>query len=378
MYYIWKYNPNHKMKKIIIISFIALAIAISFQCTKSKPNTKAEAIKLELPETPYAYNVSQSPTGNSINLYEDGSVIDNKKATVGRVLFYDKALSLHNNIACASCHLQKAGFADVSAFSNGFNGETTTRNSMAISNLFEERSIGYFWDLREKKIESMVLKPIENHIEMGFDRVDLIAEKISNLTYYKELFKKYYGDEDINTKRIQESLGTFLFSIVSTNSKFDEGLKNNFANYTTQEKNGKALFLANNCNSCHLISKTPLFPSSYGGGNGGSNTVGNIGLEATNSDNGIGGSYKIPRLKNIALTAPYMHDGRFKTLEEVLEHYSHNIKPNPNLSSNLKVTNGTPKQFNFSPQNKLDLIAFLNTLTDQNLLIDPKFSNPFR
>ncbi len=206
---------------------------------------------------------------------------------------------------------------------------------------------------------------------MGFERIDLIAEKVSNLSYYKELFKKYYGDEEVTSKRIQESLGNFLFSIVSNNSKFDLGIKTNFSNFSPEELRGKALFTNNGCQNCHLLSS--MFPSAYGT----VNKSGNIGLDAADIDKGNNGSYKIPRLKNVAITGPYMHDGRFKTLDEVLEHYSGNIKNNPNLSANLKVSNA-PRKFNFTEQNKLDLIAFLNTLTDETMITDPKFSTPFR
>jgi cytochrome c peroxidase len=369
------------MKKIIIPSFIILILAISFNCSKNISSPDQTKVKFELPETPYAYNISQTPAGIKSNFYEDNTLINNNKATIGRVLFYDKALSINNTVACANCHLQNVGFADVTAFSVGFEEKNTVRNSIGINNLFDERNIGYFWDLRETKIEDMVLKPIANHIEMGFERIDLIAEKVSNLTYYKELFKKYYGDEAVTSKRIQESLGNFLFSIVSNNSKFDIGVQTNFANFTNQEKNGKTLFVNNGCNNCHMISSS--FPTGYGSGggsnNGGLNKTGNIGLDVVDMDKGNNGAYKIPRLKNVAKTAPYMHDGRFNTLAEVLDHYSTDIKSNPSLSANLKVIGtNNPKKFNFSEQNKLDLIAFLNTLTDETLCTDPKFSNPFR
>ena len=371
MYYICYTKPNAVMKKILLLSVIIFALSFSFNCTKSKPLPDPSTIKLELPETPYAYNVSQTPFGNKQVLYEDNNVINNNKATIGRVLFYDKALSINNSVACATCHLQEVGFADISALSKGFEEKRTIRNSMAINNLFEERNIGYFWDLRETKIESMVLKPIANHIEMGFEQVDLITEKLSNLTYYNDLFKKYYGDETVTSQRVQESLGNFLFSIVSNNSKFDKGLKNNFANYTAQEIKGKKIFTDNGCQNCHMLS------SSFQSGYGSFNKSGNIGLDAVDTDKGINGTYKIPRLKNVAKTAPYMHDGRFNTLNEVLEHYSKGIKSNNSLSSNLKSF-GAPRKFNFSDQDKLDLIAFLNTLTDESLFTDPKFASPFR
>jgi cytochrome c peroxidase len=221
----------------------------------------------------------------------------------------------------------------------------------------------------------MVFAPIAHHIEMGFERIDLIAEKVKNLPYYKKLFVDCYGDEQITPQRMRESLGQFLFSIVSNNTKFDDAIVKGFTNFTTSELNGRQLFITNRCNTCHFISKN--FNSSYG--NGGLKLA-NIGLDESDADVGNNGVYKIPRLKNISKTAPYMHDGRFKTLEEVLEHYSHNIKPNPKLNSILmdfSTGTGKPKQFNLSEFEKRDLIAFLKTLDDKVLTSDVKFSSPF-
>jgi cytochrome c peroxidase len=130
------------------------------------------------------------------------------------------------------------------------------------------------------------------------------------------------------------------------------------------------LFAENNCGSCHQISSN--FGSSYG-----STKFANIGLDLVDNDPGIKGLYKIPRLKNIALTAPYMHDGRFKTLDEVLEHYSHNIENNAMLSFQLKANNNEPKRLEFTAEQKADLIAFLNTMTDKDLITNPKYASPF-
>lgn len=359
------------MKKILLLSLAITAVVINYNCQKSAVSPDPSNVKLYLPDQPYEYSKVNTTIGKLNNYYEDMTVIDNDKATLGRVLFYDKALSLNNSVACASCHNQKNAFSDVVAFSKGFEEKSTVRNSMGISNLIDEVSIGYFWDARETKIETMVFAPIANHIEMGFDRLDLITEKISKLPYYTELFQKAYGTPDITEDRMRNSMGQFLFSLVSQNSKFDEGLYKGFSNFTPSEIRGKQLFTENNCGTCHQISSG--FSSSYG-----STKFANIGLDLVDKDPGINGLYKIPRLKNIALTAPYMHDGRFKTLDEVLEHYSHNIENNSKLSFQLMDNSkGGPKRLEFTPEQKADLIAFLNTMTDKDLISNPKYASPF-
>lgn len=358
------------MKKILALCIAIAAVVINYSCNKKRPDADISNIKVYLPSRPYEYNKIETFKGVKNVLYENGSIINNDKATLGRVLFYDKALSLNNSVACASCHNQSHAFSDNVAFSKGFEEKLTLRNSMHISNLSEEALVGYFWDARTSKIESLAFEPVANHIEMGFDRIDIIKDKLSNFTYYPDLFKKAYGTPEITEARMRESLGHFLFSLVSENSKFDEGVTNNFINFTSSERRGLNLFQNKQCSSCHLV--TPTFSSGYY-----SQRMANIGLDKVDMDKGRSGFYKIPRLKNIAITGPYMHDGRFKTLDEVLEHYSHGINNNPKLSSFLKTSEG-PVKMELSEQDKKDLIAFLNTMTDKVIASDIKFSSPFR
>lgn len=361
------------MKKFITGILATIAIFLSYNCKRAMVSPDPSSIKLNLPAQPFRYSAAEDYQGNYAVYYEDGSVINDNMATIGRVLFYDKALSLNNSVSCASCHLQANGFADVVPLSKGFEEKPTTRNSMTIVNLKEEsdHGIGYFWDGREQKIEEMVFAPIANHVEMGFDRINLIAEKIGKLPYYKPLFKACYGDEQVTQQRMREDLGHFLFSIVSRKTRFDYAALNNFTNFTPSELSGKNLFLDHNCNRCHLLSES--FPSGYYMAG-----YANTGLDAEDKDPGRFGVYKIPRLRNVSKTAPYMHDGRFKTLEEVLEHYSNNVKANPNLSSFMFDPNsGGPIKMHLTEENKKDLIAFLKTLDDNILTTDPKFSSPF-
>lgn len=358
------------MKKVIYLALAFLTVAISYNCKKSLPAPDPGNVKLYLPEEPYNYAAVREGNSTKFLYFEDGQPVNDDKATLGRVLFYDKALSLNSTIACASCHIQANGFADRTSFSKGFEEKLTLRNSMSICNLTEERNIGYFWDGRRNSIRELVMDPVANHIEMGFDRIDLIATKINKLPYYADLFKKAYGTTTASEDKIRESMGHFLFSIVTPNSDIDVLGRNDFNNMSKSEKEGMKLFKDAHCDRCHLVSGS--IPSQYYG-----IRFANIGLDEKDKDQGVSGMFKIPRLMNIAHTAPYMHDGRFKTLEEVVEHYSNGIKDNPNLNFILKNYDNTPMRFSFTAQQKSDLVAFLKTIQDKDMLTDKKYSSPF-
>ncbi|MCC6818641.1 MAG: cytochrome-c peroxidase [Bacteroidia bacterium] len=358
------------MKKIILSGAILAGLIIGCRQLPTQPDNSI--IEPMLPAVAFDYAHINSPYGKLSLYYEDSTLIDSKKATIGRVLFYDKALSHNNSTSCASCHIQANGFADVTAFSVGFNGQPTKRNSLSISNLFDVRKTGYFWDTRESKIEEMVFKPIEDHIEMGFENISLITEKISNLPYYKKLFKDCYGDELITQERMRESLGQFLFSIVNANSKFDRGQKNNFADFTTNEKNGMNLFVENGCSECHFIH------TSFSPAGAERDKMANIGLDVSDKDKGKEHQYRIPDLRNVANTAPYMHDGRFTTLNQVVNHYGFNVQPNPYLSEELKNKKPNIPPSNYAGTNNSDIANFLKTLNDDFTTVNERYSNPFK
>ncbi|MBV8253386.1 MAG: c-type cytochrome [Chitinophaga sp.] len=319
------------------------------------------------------------------NMPKDNA-ITNAGATLGRVLFYDKQLSVNNTIACASCHLQKNAFSDPVAFSKGFEGKTTRRNSMALVNVRFTAEKAMFWDMRAASLEAQTLMPIQDHIEMGMPSLAELETKLKKVDFYAPLFKAAFGNEDITSDKISKALSQFVRSIVSFNSKYDQGLNNNFANFTPQEKKGLSLFQQKFCGECHNDlghSGFDQFPTMLIVENSGRNTGfgSNNGLDEKYTDNGIGeitgqakdqATFKIPTLRNVALTAPYMHDGRFATLDAVLNHYSHGIKPGPNTG--VQLHNGP---INLTTQEQQDIIAFLNTLTDQSLITDPKYSDPF-
>ena len=386
-------------------------IAVAVSCSKNNEATMVLRTP-HMPTTPYVYTEANTnkdiptPWGNQIPTDNTPSMnqTTNAGAALGRVLFYDRVMSLNNSISCGSCHKQSNGFADNAAFSTGFQGKSTSRNSIGIWNA--KMNFSFFMDGRAKTLEQQTLMPVKNHIEMGMERVEVLPQKLNSLTYYKQLFKDAYGTEEITKERISFALAQFMRAMASTNSKFDEGAKTNFSNFTELEKNGMTVFSQNRCISCH----------SGANFNGGWEDYANIGLDENYADKGLmgissnsfdEGRFKIPSLRNVALTAPYMHDGRFKTLEEVVNHYSDNIKAHPNLDGRLSeggwggptffegdfIANGgpttsfnigdstftvTPVRMHLTDLQKKSLVAFLQTLTDFKYVSDPRFSDPFQ
>ncbi len=356
----------------------------------------ANLLTVEDPTTTFPFNFNTTPlkAGDVVKIIG----VTDAKAKLGRVLFYDKQLSINNSVACGSCHHQAQGFADPQAFSKGHQEGLTTRNSLSIANPGMVRS-GMFWDRRESTVRTMSLNPVQNHIEMGMENLTFLEKKLAQLDYYAPLFKEAYGTTNVTSANISDAMTAFLRSMVSWDSKFDQGMKNKFANLTSEEKQGMDIFMGKNvdlsgaltfgtvatgaCNNCH---SAPMFND----GNTvnayydidfftGSITGGiDIGLDKQSKDPGAkDGGFKIPTLRNVELTGPYMHDGRFKTLEEVIDFYSEGIQDSEKLSSRLRGDDGKPKKFNFTPAEKKALVAFMKTLTDKTFVTDTKYSNPF-
>ena len=327
--------------------------------------------------TEKSYDIEPSPV--TINPYVESN---SPYFDLGRMLFYDANLSVNASISCASCHKQTLAFSDNVQFSSGFENRLTVRNSLPIQNLVSMNfsdSIRLFWDGRENHLSTMVLKPILNHVEMGMGTENDIVNRVRNLSYYKPFLDKIISNGIITPQLISTALTTFVSSITSSGSRFFKS-QNNQAQLTALEQQGQQLFFSKyNCNACHHTEELNFYNTNPGG-------FENIGLETNSVDKGrynvTGnpndiGKFKIPSLLNIALTAPYMHDGRFTSLDQVLEHYSHNIADNPTLSNALRDEDGKPIRMNISDQEKTAIIAFLNTLTDFQLVSNPLLKNPF-
>ncbi len=340
-------------------------------------------IQPTLPAIPFEYDSLDYPEHFQVpvlNFFQGNNLasnpITNEGATLGRVLFYDKKLSANNEISCASCHFQEHGFSDPKQFSEGFEGGLTKRNSMALGNTIYTRN--FFWDLRTNNLRDQVLEPIQDEIEMGSNLDDLILE-LAETEYYPELFKAAFDSDSISADLISNALTQFINSMTAYSSKFDAGVDNDFANFTEQELLGKTLFFESglSCNQCHT---TVIFSNTSAMNNGLVADESDLGQMEISGDEQDKFEFKVPTLRNIALTAPYMHDGRFETLEEVIEHYNTGIQAYDNLDDRLTTTGmvgGPPRQMNLNEEEKAALVAFLHTLTDEVLVVDERWSDPF-
>lgn len=365
------------MKKIILLFLSAFLFLISCEKTNISSNKK-----LVLPEETYDYNALMEENFGFDFPNANFTHIDNNKATLGRVLFYDGALSINNKIACASCHQQDKAFTDGLNHSVGIGENKTPRNSPTITNMNFAQA--FFWDFQPMTLQEQVLRPVSNHIEMGIEDMNYLVEKLSTIDYYPSLFEKAYGTDEITEEKISESLSSFVASIGSHNSKFDQVEFRKTNSYTVQEQLGRDLFLNKGCNNCHQAISNAIghflgYSGTTGSSSANAGTLANIGLDMEYNDSGFeDGMFKIPSMRNIALTAPYMHDGRFETLEEVIHHYNSGVMSHPNLDFRLiNIFTGLPNKLNMDQQDIDHLVAFLNTFNDYDVITDRKFSDPF-
>lgn len=323
--------------------------------------------------------------------------ITDKAATLGRVLFYDKKLSSNNIISCASCHKQENAFSDTAVASVGVNG-TTERHTMRLVNARFSIESKFFWDERALNLEVQSTMPIKNHGEMGYsgengdENFNDLISKLNNVGYYKELFKFVYGNDEITESKMQLALSQFIRSIQSFDSKYDLGRSvapNDgvpFTNFTAQENQGKNLFLTPpvfnatgnrtsgglGCNACHGAPEFDIDPNSLNNGFGGSI---NGGPDVTVT--------RAPSLRDIVkpngeLNGPLMHTGIITSLQAAIGHYGDmtNNLNNTNLDPRLKP-NGFGQQLHLNAQEINSVIAFLKTLSGNNIYIDSKWSDPF-
>ncbi len=372
------------MKRTFILSTMLLMVFAIISCV-DRPDTVENAAP-ELPATVYSYAEDLSDLDISLPFDNtpSGNPVTDHGATLGRVLFYDPNLSINNQISCGTCHKQALSFADEFDQSTGFESVKTTRNSPAVLNMrFSQK---FFWDMSSEILEEQVLLPVVNHIEMGMEDLDYLSEKLQNLDYYPELFEKAFGTPQVSPDRISKAMAQFVRSINSFDSKFDRESKQDFSGFNPLEKEGLDVFINSGCNGCHtvvsaFVAEDEIFFVDDDTGYGGTGIdVGNIGLQLVYDDPGMAnGVFKIPSLRNLKYTSPYMHDGRFVSLDQVIDHYDHGVVAHTHLDSRLKdEVTGLPKKLNLNPIQKEALKAFLLTLTDDSVITDPRFSDPFR
>jgi cytochrome c peroxidase len=325
---------------------------------------------LYLPQkfTPYLFQMSA--TFPIPDLPRDNP-LTKERVTLGEKLFHETAISRDGTRSCASCHPESAAFSDSRRFSLGVRDQKGKRNATPLFNLAWKSS--FFWDGRAPSLRAQALVPIQDHAEMDESLTNVVAKLTgtagSNGIDYAMLFETAFGSPEITPEKIGLALEQFMLTLTSSDSRFDRAMKGG-AQLNEQEKRGFELFMTENnprqgqygadCFHCH---GGPLFQSQ---------TFANNGLDATLSDSGRAivtgkdsdqGKFATPSLRNVALTAPYMHDGRFQTLEEVVEHYSTGVKRSSTLDPNLaKHPDGG---LHLSSEGKSALVAFLKTLTDE-------------
>lgn len=341
----------------------------------------SEVANYSAPKLPAYFDRTVAALDNS----PPSNAIDDRVATLGRVLFYDLRLSTNDRASCASCHRQALGFTDSMRFSNGISSAATTDfHSMRLGNLRYWQPGSTFWDRRVASVEAQVSHPLHSLVEMGWGGaagdIDDLIRKLSATTYYPDLFAWAFGSSTITEPRMQQALAQFIRAMISSSSRWDTGYAQVFSpgaanraldidlpNFTQQENRGRQLFMTAagsggaGCSSCHL---PPTFA-----------------LAASSRSNGLDAGetrlFKAPSLRNVGLTGPYMHDGRFATLAEVVDFYDHGIQDGPALDARLRQGSG-PQRLQLSADDRAALVAFLMTLTDPVFIADARFSDPFR
>ena len=329
-------------------------------------------------DTPYTldFGTFPPPTAQAANL------LTAQKIVLGRMLFYETKLSSNLTQACADCHRQEHAFTDTAQFSVGAEGDIGGRQAMAIFNM-AWHSYGFFWDGRAPELHDQATQPIQNPVEMN-ETIPSVIAKLSADQSYKDQFVRAFGDETITEERMGEAMEQFMFTFISNDSKYDRFLAGS-ATLTASEERGRALYFAEyneffpnesgaDCAHCH--SGITFENDQYM--NNGLDAEANfddLGRFEETDDAADKAKFKVTSLRNIEMTPPYMHDGRFQTLEEVVDHYNNGIEQSSTLDPDLNATTATGLMLD--AQEKADLVAFLKTLTDQTYLNNPDFASPF-
>ena len=351
------------IRKLSVLLIFLSIILLFQQCSKSDSSSGGSGNTVgqpNLPATPFSYTITYpAHIQNSLVVNDNtpaNNPLTNDGATLGRVLFYDKNLSKNNTVSCGSCHKPDNSFSDIDRLSKGFMGGLTTRHSMALLNVRFYRSGKMFWDERAATLEKQALQPIQNTVEMGLTLAEL-ESKVAALNYYPALFQKAFGSTQIDSIKIAKAIAQFVRSIVTYQSKYDL-VKQSLASFTADEAAGEQFFITPpppgpggplpSCAGCHT---PPMFLTSA--------PAAPFGLQDPN-DAGISNQnrFKSGSLRNIANTAPYFHNGTVTSLTAML-------------------TGGIPAH-SIPPPEVIRVLAFLQTLTDNTVTTDVKFSDPFK
>jgi cytochrome c peroxidase len=396
------------MKKITLLYCVGLLGVLASCQPETQTETEAPLANQAILETfetkinPNALpNYANQAVPNYIRKDNTGNnPITDEKATLGRVLFYDKNLSIDNTISCASCHKQALAFGDTTLASSGVQAGVTTRHSMRLINTRYAEEIKFFWDERAATLEAQVTDPIQDHAELGFSgqtgrpNFAALLTKLNGIAYYKELFQLAYGSPTVTEQRIQDALANFIRSIQSFDSKFDVGRTTAandaapFQNFTAQENLGKQLFLTPpvfnpnsvrisggaGCQGCHRAPEFDIDPNTRNNGVVRRIAAGGP-LDLTNT--------RSPSLRDVVNSTggsngPFMHNGVFATLQNVMGHYNTIpiVQGNNSLDARL-MPGGIGQNLNLTPAETAALVAFVRTLSGRDVYTNEKWSDPF-
>ncbi len=303
---------------------------------------------------------------------------DNPQTTegvaLGKKLFFDPILSGDQTISCANCHNPQSAFTDNVPTSIGIDGISGTRNSMPLFNLAWNYGERFAWDGKELSLERQALEPVENPVEMHSDW-NTVVQRLQTHPEYPQLFLEAFNETVITKELVARAIAQFERTLISANSKFDSYLLGNVS-LTVQELNGLDVFMREDkgdCFHCHGNPNNPLWTNNDFHNNGLDATFTDLGLGAVTGDPSDNGKFRTPSLRNLIYTAPYMHDGRFETIDEVIDFYSEGLQNSPTIDPLMKNIEDGGAQL--APEDKADLKAFLLTLTDTSFVNNPEFQN---
>lgn len=293
---------------------------------------------------------------------------------LGKKLFFDTILSADGTQSCFSCHSPENAFTDNTATSNGVDGNFGTRNSMPLFNLAWNYNERFTWDGKELSLERQALEPVQNPIELHSNWDDVV-DRLQLHSAYPKLFQKAFNTNTITKALVAKAIAQFERTLISANSKFDKYTLGE-TSLTVQELNGLDLFLREDkgdCFHCHGNPNNPLWTDNAFHNNGLDATFTDLGLGGVTGDPNDNGKFRTPSLRNLAFTAPYMHDGRFATIDAVINHYSEGLQNSTTIDPLMKKVDEGGVQLTL--QEKADLKAFLLTLTDTSFTTNPNFQN---
>ncbi len=360
-------------RKTYIIFYVAFSCFLITSCAKDGEDTPKDEgyeptpLSLEIPP------IFQERISPPVIPQDNPQTAEG--VALGKKLFFDPILSGDNTLACAGCHAPAEGFSDSRQFSPGIDGIEGNRNSMPLFNLAWNYQENFFWDGRASSLENQALQPVVDPVEMHNTWPNAVSS-LQATSDYPELFSKAFGTSNIDSTLVSKAIAQFIRTLISSNSRFDQYLRGEIE-LTESERNGLQVFEDENrgdCFHCHGDPNNPLWTDNDFHNNGLDKVFEDLGRGGVTGDPREFGEFKTPSLRNLAYTAPYMHDGRFETLEEVIDHYSEGLVYSETIDPLMKTVGEGGVQL--TEKDKQDLKAFLLSLSDESFINDPDFQKP--